>query len=107
MLSLHGKTALVTGGGRGIGKGCAVQLAAGGADIVLNDVPDSADLEPTAAEIRALGRNAFVVRGDAFSREGCESILGEALRVAAQVDILVSCPSYSRRARFLEYTAEM
>jgi NAD(P)-dependent dehydrogenase (short-subunit alcohol dehydrogenase family) len=54
-MSLHGKIALVTGGGQGIGKGCALALAQAGADIILNDRPGSTTLAATAVELRALG----------------------------------------------------
>ena len=54
-MKLAGKTALVTGAGRGIGKGCALELAREGADIVLNDRPGSRDLAVAAEEIRSLG----------------------------------------------------
>ena len=84
-----------------------MQLAAAGADIVLNDLPNAPGLEETAAEIRRLGRDAFVFGSDAFSREGCEAIVEEAVRVAGHIDILVSSPSYSRRAGFLDYPAEL
>ena len=56
-MRLAGKTALVTGAGRGIGQGCALELAREGANLVINDRPDSPDLAATAAEIRALGRD--------------------------------------------------
>jgi glucose 1-dehydrogenase len=105
-MDLTGKTALITGAGQGIGKGCALELARAGADIVINDRPGSPDLEPTAAEIRELGRVCHTVESDAFSRDGCEQILKAALEAAGQVDILVSNPAYSQRCAFLEYPAE-
>ena len=49
------KVALITGAGRGIGKGCAIQLAMNGAEVVINDRPGSTDLQTTADEIRSLG----------------------------------------------------
>ena len=55
-MRLKDKVALVTGGGRGIGKGCALELAKNGADVIVNDRPESPDLEATAEELRALGR---------------------------------------------------
>jgi len=55
-MTLAGKQALVTGAGRGIGKGCALELARRGANLVVNDRPGSPDLEASAKEIRDLGR---------------------------------------------------
>lgn len=103
MITLAGKVALVTGAGRGIGKGCALQLAKNGADLVINDRPGSADLEQTAAEIRALGRICHTVPTDVFSRAGCESLVNEALTRTGQINILISNPAYSRRQAFLDY----
>ena len=105
-MNLTGKTALVTGAGRGIGLGCAVELARAGADLVINDRPESPDLAAAAAEIQALGRTCHTVESDAFSRDGCEQILGAALEAAGQVDILISNPAFSRRCAFLDYPAE-
>lgn len=103
MFTLAGKVALVTGAGRGIGKGCALQLARCGADIVLNDRPGSADIEQTAAEIRSLGRICHAIPADVFSRSGCESLVSQALALAGHIDILISNPAYSRRETFLSY----
>ena len=61
-MDLTGKTALITGAGRGIGKGCALELARAGADIVINDRPGSPDLEATAAEVRELGRACHAIQ---------------------------------------------
>src|SRR5687768_13278906 len=106
MMNLNGKVALVTGGGRGIGKGCALELARRGAEIVLNDRPKSLDLEPAASEISALGGTCHALPADVFSREGCDGLLKAALNAAGRVDILISNPAYSRRAAFLDYSPE-
>ena len=75
MMDLSGKWALVTGAGRGIGKGCALQLAGRGADLVVNDRPGSPDLDTTVAEVEAIGRQCIPVPADAFERSGCAKSL--------------------------------
>jgi glucose 1-dehydrogenase len=98
-----GKIALVTGAGRGIGKGCALELARSGADLVINDRPGSPDLAQTASEIRALGRSCSAVEVDVFSRRDCERLVSSALEAVGRVDILVSNPAYNNRSDFLDY----
>ena len=102
-MKLKGKTALVTGGGRGIGKGCALELARCGAAVVLNDRPNSPDLAAAVAEIKDLGGEAAAVESDVFSRAGCEDLLREALQVRDSIDILVSNPALSERDDFLDF----
>jgi glucose 1-dehydrogenase len=100
---LSGKCALVTGAGRGIGKGCALQLAGRGADLIINDRPGSPDLEATAIEIRSMGRTCHSIEGDIFTRLGCEQLVEAALQWSGHIDILISNPAYSRRGTFLDY----
>lgn len=102
-MNLAGKTALITGAGRGIGKGCALELARAGASVVINDRPASTHLADTANEIRALGANCTRIEGDVFSRAGCETLVAEALRTLGQLDILISNPAFGVRADFLDY----
>jgi glucose 1-dehydrogenase len=99
----NGKTALVTGAGRGIGKGCALELARDGADLVINDRPGSLDLAQTASAIRALGRTCTTIEADVFSRAGCEELVSRALNAAGWFDILISNPAYNKRSDFLDY----
>jgi NAD(P)-dependent dehydrogenase (short-subunit alcohol dehydrogenase family) len=76
MTALDGRTALVTGAGRGIGRGCAVALAAAGADVVLvSRSPD--DLESVAEEIRALGRGARPVALDVTDSKSIKHLVFE------------------------------
>lgn len=106
-MKLANKIALVTGGGRGIGLGCAMELARAGADIVLNDRPGSPDLADAAEQIRALGRRCEAVEADAHSREGCEGLMAKALEAFGRIDILVSNPAVSIRSDFLDYEPEV
>lgn len=106
-MKLSGKIALVTGAGRGIGKGCALALAEAGADIVLNDRPGSPDINATADEIRSLGRHCWAIESDIFSRPGCESLVEAALAEAGRIDILISNPAFSRRDDFLSFDPDL
>ncbi len=106
-MSLLGKTALITGAGRGIGKGCALALARRGANVVINDRPGSPDLEETAAEIRDAGAETLTLEADVFSRAGCASLIGRTLEQVDGIDILVSNPAYSVRGAFLDYDPEV
>jgi shikimate 5-dehydrogenase len=60
---LKGRVAIVTGGGTGIGRAIAIELAELGADVVVAS-RDPQHLEPTAADIRALGRRALAMQTD-------------------------------------------
>jgi glucose 1-dehydrogenase len=102
-----GKIALVTGGARGIGKGCALELAKAGADIALNDRDRSPDAEQTSAEIQSLGRRCVLMEGNAFEQAACESIVQRALDAFGRIDILISNPAYSRRGDFVDYDPDL
>ena len=101
-MNLKGKTALVTGAARGIGKGCALALSRAGACVVINDLQRSADAEQTLQDLRANGSPAELVDGDAFERSSCESIVSRTLATVGRIDILVSNPAFSRRADFVD-----
>jgi glucose 1-dehydrogenase len=101
-LKLAGKTALVTGSGRGIGRACAIELARHGADVVINDRPGSPDLQDVSKQIVGLGRRCFAIEADVFSRSGCQRLFDSALDRCRQVDILVSNPALNTRSSFLD-----
>ena len=105
-MKLLGKKALVTGAARGIGRGCARELARAGADVVINDFGRKELAEAVVAEIGALGRQAVVVEGDVFNRPSCEQVVAAAIAALGQIDVFVSNPAFSRRAPFLEYDPE-
>lgn len=106
-MKLNGRTALVTGAARGIGRGCALELARAGADVAINDREPTAEAQSVIAEIEALGRRAVLVAGDAFERTSCESVVARAVQALGGIDILVSNPAFSRRGDFLDFDPEM
>ncbi len=90
MIDLTGKTALVTGGSRGIGRACATRLAEAGADVVLNYVTSSAAADEVAEVVQAMGRNVAVVKADVSERDDCESMMQFIGETFGKLDILVS-----------------
>ena len=96
LFSLSGKTALITGGTRGIGQAMAVALAEAGADILLA-VRAGADVA-TKTKVEALGRTCTLVDVDMASRESVANLVPSILAGgAARIDILVNCAGIQRR----------
>jgi len=87
---LHNKVALVTGGGRGIGKAISLALAAAGCDIAVNYVSREADARQTADAIEASGRRALVVRGDVSKSADVAALVAATEERLGPVDILVN-----------------
>ena len=86
---LEGKTAIVTGAGRGIGKGIALTLAEAGANITLA-ARTVEQLENTAKEIRKLGRRALVVPTDVIEKKQVENVVDKTIAEFGKIDILVN-----------------
>jgi 3-oxoacyl-[acyl-carrier protein] reductase len=90
---LHGKVALVTGSARGLGKAVALELAARGAHLIINDIPQmEADANQTVAELRALGVEARFYA--AFVND--EAQVNQMAADVGQVDILVNNAGINR-----------
>jgi glucose 1-dehydrogenase len=102
-MKLVGKKALVTGAARGIGRGCARELARAGADIVINDHGHTTLAEFIVTEIQSMGRRSALVGGDAFHRATCEYIVQQAIAFLGNIDIFISNPAYQNRCDFLGY----
>jgi len=89
-MELEGQVAIVTGGTRGIGRAIALDLAANGADVVLN-YRKSADLAAELAEtIRGMGRRALVVQADVSSFSDAQVMVQAVLDELGHIDILVN-----------------
>jgi len=90
MGKLDGKTALVTGGGRGIGRGIALELAREGADVAVNYRRDAAAAEETVRDIRAMGRRAAAVQADVSDWPQVEAMVAKAVETLGGLDIAVA-----------------
>jgi 3-oxoacyl-[acyl-carrier protein] reductase len=89
--AITGRTALVTGGGRDIGRAISLELARQGADVVINYNSSAAEAEATARDIVALGRRALAVQGDVTRKADIDRMVAEALRFGSgRIDILVN-----------------
>ncbi|CAK7271344.1 hypothetical protein SEPCBS119000_004554 [Sporothrix epigloea] len=96
LFSLKGKTALVTGGTRGIGQAMAVALAEAGADVLLA-VRAGANTE-TKAKIESLGRTCTLYELDVSSRESVAALVPTIVgRDGHRIDVLVNCAGIQRR----------
>ena len=88
--NLHGRVALVTGGGRGIGKAISLGLAADGADVAVNYRKDAAAAAETVREVEALGVRAVAYQASIDSLEDDERMVAEVLADFGHIDILVN-----------------
>src|SRR5262249_42282150 len=79
MISLAGRTALVTGGSRGIGRAVALQLGRAGADVAITYRSRGSEAESVVQEIRALGRRATAFGGD-LADAATSDRMGESVR---------------------------
>jgi NAD(P)-dependent dehydrogenase (short-subunit alcohol dehydrogenase family) len=86
---LDGKRLFITGGSRGLGREMALACADAGADVILVG-REQESLDSTAADIRALGREAFTLPGDVSRPEECEVICGRALAEHGPIDIVIN-----------------
>ncbi|KAJ9412255.1 hypothetical protein DTO045G8_405 [Paecilomyces variotii] len=95
MFSLDGRTALVTGGTRGIGVQMAIALAEAGADIVL--IQEYAGNTNTKTAIEALGRKAYIITADLSNQEEVSGLTKKVLDEGHDISILVTCAGIQRR----------
>ncbi|MEC9345383.1 MAG: SDR family NAD(P)-dependent oxidoreductase [Pseudomonadota bacterium] len=94
----EGRVAVVTGGGRGLGRSHALMLASHGAKLVINDLgsaasgigTDATPAEEVAAEIRAMGGEAVVDTGDVASWDGAAGVVRRAVETFGRLDVVIN-----------------
>jgi 2-hydroxycyclohexanecarboxyl-CoA dehydrogenase len=104
-MKLSGKTALVTGGARGIGRAIALALAREGAEIAVLDVFAHGARE-TVREIEALGVKGLALHADLTERREVDAAIAEALAQLGQLDIVVNNAGWDRMEFFLDSDEE-
>ena len=106
MIDLAGKTALVTGGSRGIGRAIALRLAGQGADVAFSYRGNEAAARDTAGAIEALGRTALAVQADVSDPAAADRLVKAVLEAFGKVDILVNNAGITRDDLIMRMTVE-
>lgn len=101
-----GKTAIITGGGRGIGRAIALALAEPGTNVVLTYLTRRDSCESTATDVRALGSEAFVVQADVTQRESVRQLISTATEKFGRIDVLVNNAGILQQKPFKTITDE-
>ncbi len=96
MIDLSGKSAVITGGARGIGRAIAVRLAEQGADVCFSYRGNAEAAAATVAQIEALGRTAVAVQADVAVPESAKELIDAALAAFGTIDILVNNAGITR-----------
>ncbi len=96
MIDLSGKSALVTGGSRGIGKAIGLRLATQGADVAFSYKGNEAAAARDGARDRGLKRRALAVQGDVSDVDSAENVVKAALDAFGKIDILVNNAGITR-----------
>ena len=103
-MTLAGRVALVTGGGRGIGRAIALALAEDGADVAVNYRQDEAAAGETVAAVEALGRRARAYPAAVDAPDDCRRLVNAAVADFGFVDILVNNAGIASRGQSVEKT---
>ena len=94
--ALTGRTALVTGAGRGIGRGLALAFAEAGADVALNS-RTATELERVAEEVRERGRQAYVVTGDVSTAAAAREVVERTIAQVGHLDVMLNAAGIALR----------
>lgn len=95
-MNFTGKTAIVTGGSRGIGRAVCLELAKGGANVVLCYAGNDAAAQKTAEAVEAAGGKALALRCDVTNSAQVQSLIDTALERFGRIDILVNNAGITR-----------
>ncbi len=105
-MDLSGKTALVTGSARGIGRAIALKLAGAGVDVALNGSRASEALDATANEVRVLGRKVLAIAADVSAPEEVNRLVDAVVGEWGRLDILVNNAGVTRDGLVMRMTDE-
>lgn len=105
-MRLEGKSAVVTGGGRGVGRAVSLAFAREGADVVVNYAARVESAEEVVEEIQRVGRRAVAVKGNVADKGDCEAVMRTAIERFGRIDILVNNAGISKPAMLFKMTEE-
>jgi 2-hydroxycyclohexanecarboxyl-CoA dehydrogenase len=104
-VNLAGQSAIVTGGGQGIGRGVALALAGAGADVAIFEL-NATTAEQVAGEVRAKGRRALAIPVDVTDAARVEAAAKEVLAAFGRLDVLVNNVGWTPNEPFVELAPE-
>jgi len=104
-MSLERKLAVITGGGRGIGKSIALDFAKYGADVVVA-ARSVAEIESVAAEIRNMGRQSIAIPTDMTNEQSIQNLISKSYEKFGKIDILVNNAGISFLAAVIDMKTE-
>ncbi|HIS74003.1 TPA: 3-oxoacyl-[acyl-carrier-protein] reductase [Candidatus Galligastranaerophilus intestinavium] len=100
------KVALVTGGSRGIGKACAIELAKAGCDVIINYAGNEEAANKTVEELKVLGSNSKAMKFDVSNQELVEAAIKEIMDKYKRIDVLVNNAGITRDGLFMRMSAQ-
>jgi len=106
LIDLTNKTALVTGGSRGIGRAIAIRLATQGADVAFTYRGNEAAAKETVATIEGLGRKALAIQANATDPEAADAVVKGVVEAFGKVDILVNNAGITRDDLIMRMSVE-
>lgn len=100
------KLALVTGGSRGIGKACALELAKAGYDVIINYAGNEVAANATVEQIKALGVNAEAFRFDVSNKEQVDENIKSIIEKYGRIDVLVNNAGITKDGLFMRMSSD-
>ncbi len=100
------KVALVTGGSRGIGKACAIELAKAGCDVVINYAGNADAANKTVEELKALGSNSEAYKFDVSNQEEVNENIAKIIEKYGRIDVLLNNAGITRDDLFIRMDAD-
>jgi 3-oxoacyl-[acyl-carrier protein] reductase len=105
-MKLEGKAAVVTGGGRGVGRAISLAYATEGADVVVNYVSNPKTAQEVVEEIKKIGRTGIAIQADVATDTGAGAVVQAAIDNFGKIDILVNNAGFTRPAMLHKMTED-
>jgi glucose 1-dehydrogenase len=106
MGKFSGKTVLITGSGRGIGRAIAVKFAQEGANVIVNDLRDDDNAKETIQQVQSTGAKAFFLQADISKVENVQALVKQSINAFGELDILINNAGVEIHAPFWEVTEQ-
>lgn len=101
-MKLKGRSFLITGASKGIGRGCAIEMAKEGANIAINYRSGQSDAEAVAEEVRKLGGKTLLLQADVSEQADVEGMVRKTVETFGRIDGFVSNAAYSDRESMVD-----